>query len=197
MNTCCNRKLTSNIEAIIKNTNQNAAEEIRQDVSRILGNSRPPPSNISKEEAKALKKIKKNKSIIILKADKGNVTVIMDRIDYDYKMEEHLNKSGCYKVLNKDSSSKILRQVSNKIKKSSLDSTIKNRLIPNNAIIPRIYGVPKIHKTGVPLRPIINTTGSPTYWLAKYLANKLRPLYGNTPSYRCHQNPSHQSFQNL
>jgi len=107
----------------------------------------------------------------------------MDRTDYDHKMEEHLNNSGCYKVLNKDPSNKILRQVSNKIKNSSLDTNIKHRLIPNNAIIPRIYGVPKIHKTGVPLRPIVNTIGSPTYWLAKYLANKLRPLSGNTPSY--------------
>lgn len=65
-------------------------------------------------------------------------------------MEENLNNSGCYRVLNKDPSSKILRQVSNKIKKSSLDASIKNKLIPNNVIIPIIYGVPKIQKTGVP-----------------------------------------------
>lgn len=156
--------IINNIEVSIKNNDQNKAEEIRQDVSRILRNARPPPSNISKEEAIALKNIKNNKNIIILKADKGNATVIVNRTDYEHKMEEHLVNSGCYRVLNKDPSSKILRQLSDKIKNSSLDPSIKKKLIPNNAIIPRIYGVPKIHKSGVPLRPIVNSIGSPTYW---------------------------------
>ena len=49
--------------------------------------------------------------------------------------------------------------------------------------MPRIYGSPKIHKEGIPLRPIVNTIGSPTYHLAKFLAKRLRPLSGNTSSY--------------
>ena len=107
----------------------------------------------------------------------------MDRSDYDKKMEEHLNNSGCYKILNKDPSSKILKEVTNKIKNSSLDTITKKRITPSSSITPRIYGVPKIHKKGIPLRPIVNTIGSPTYLLAQYLAKKLRPLVGNTSSY--------------
>lgn len=42
---------------------------------------------------------------------------------------------------------------------------------------------PKIHKEGIPLRPIVNTIGSPIYDLAKFLAKKLCPLAGNTSSY--------------
>jgi len=56
-------------------------------------------------------------------------------------------------------------------------------LIPSCETIPRIYGLPKIHKEGVPLRPIVNTIGSPTYELAKYVAKILRPLVGNTDSF--------------
>jgi len=54
---------------------------------------------------------------------------------------------------------------------------------PSCEVIPRIYGLPKIHKEGVPLRPIVNTIGSPTYELAKYVAKLLKPLVGNTDSF--------------
>jgi len=49
--------------------------------------------------------------------------------------------------------------------------------------MPRIYGIPKIHKEGAPLRPIINTIGDPTYLLAKFVALKLKPLVGPTSSF--------------
>ena len=47
----------------------------------------------------------------------------------------------------------------------------------------QIYGSPKIHKQSAPLRPIVNTIGSPIYNLAKFLAERLKPLIGNTFSY--------------
>ena len=42
--------------------------------------------------------------------------------------------------------------------------------------------MPKIHKVGVPLRPILSTIGLPTYDLAKWLARILSPLAGKTSS---------------
>ncbi len=95
-------------------------------------------------------------------------------------MEERLNNSGCYKIINKDPSEKIMREVVKRIKESSLNDVTKKKIIPNSSITPRIYGAPKVHKPNIPLRPIVNTIGSPTYLLAKYLAKKLKPLSGNT-----------------
>jgi hypothetical protein len=46
-----------------------------------------------------------------------------------------------------------------------------------------LYGLPKIHKEGIPLRPIVNTIGSPTYELESYVAKILGPLVGGTESY--------------
>ena len=40
------------------------------------------------------------------------------------------------------------------------------------------YGMPKIHKEGVPLRPIVATCGSPNAVMAKWLANTLSPFLG-------------------
>lgn len=69
----------SNIEVAIKNTDQDVAEEIRQDVAKILRRAKPPSRNISKDESLALNNIRKNKNIIILKANKGNTIILMDR----------------------------------------------------------------------------------------------------------------------
>jgi hypothetical protein len=69
------------------------------------------------------------------------------------------------------------------IKNSSLDERLKKRLLSNSKITPRIYGLPKIHKDEFPLRPIVNTIGSPTYELAKYVAKILSPLVGHTDSF--------------
>ena len=41
---------------------------------------------------------------------------------------------------------------------------------------PKLYGLPKLHKPNIPMRPIVSFCGSPTYQLSKYLTNVLKPL---------------------
>ena len=48
---------------------------------------------------------------------------------------------------------------------------------------PQIYGLPKVHKEGIPLRPIVAAIGLPIHPLAKKLASILAPLSGNTFSH--------------
>ena len=47
------------------------------------------------------------------------------------------------------------------------------------ACSPKLYGLPKIHKKEIPLRPIVSSQGSVSYWVAKELARILKPLTGN------------------
>ena len=47
-------------------------------------------------------------------------------------------------------------------------------------IVPRFYGLPKVHKANTPLRTIVSSIGTITYASAKYLADILSPLVGNT-----------------
>ena len=42
----------------------------------------------------------------------------------------------------------------------------------DNPTLPRIYGLPKIHKTGKAMRPITSSINAPTYNLAKWLVQK-------------------------
>ena len=43
---------------------------------------------------------------------------------------------------------------------------------------PKFYGLPKIHKPSIPLRPTVSSTGTVTYSTAKELTNILKPLVG-------------------
>ena len=49
-------------------------------------------------------------------------------------------------------------------------------------VTPKIYGLPKVHKVNLQLRPIVAFVGSSTYNLSKFLINVLSPLLKQTYS---------------
>ena len=53
-------------------------------------------------------------------------------------------------------------------------------LYSSDGLCPRFYGLPKIHKLGIPLRPIVSFVNSLTYAISGYLARILSPVVGNT-----------------
>ena len=48
---------------------------------------------------------------------------------------------------------------------------------------PKFYGLPKIHKIGTPLRPIVSSRGSITYGVAKELVYIIKPLVDQSPNH--------------
>ena len=54
-------------------------------------------------------------------------------------------------------------------------------IYPYGCIAPKFYGLPKIHKTGIPLRPMVSSGDSVTYGVAKVIAKVLIPLVGKSP----------------
>ena len=67
-------------------------------------------------------------------------------------------------------------------KKGSIAQNLYNLLRSSGGSTPLLYGLPKIHKPNVPLRPIVSFMQSPTYQLSKHLTRILSPLIGNTDS---------------
>ena len=51
---------------------------------------------------------------------------------------------------------------------------------PTGASAPWFYGLPKICKKDVPLKPIVSSIGSVTYEVTKELARILKPLFGKS-----------------
>lgn len=66
------------------------------------------------------------------------------------------------------------------IKATDWPDIIRSMLIPSGSVSPCIYGLPKIHKTGNLLCPIVNMRDSPTYEIAKYLTTLMKPHQGLT-----------------
>ena len=51
-------------------------------------------------------------------------------------------------------------------------------MYPTGASPPKFYGLPKIHKKNIPLRPIVSSIGSVSYGVAKELSKIIKPLMG-------------------
>ena len=73
---------------------------------------------------------------------------------------------------------KLLSLLKNIKVEGSLQEHIYMKMYPTRAGSPKFYGLPKIYKTGVPLRPILSSRGIVSYETAKELARILRLLVG-------------------
>ena len=115
----------------------------------------------------------KNSKIIILKSDKGNGVVVMDKTDY-------LNKA--LSIINTDKFRKIngipitcyerkLNRLLLKLNKlNCLSYDIYQQMYASGSKLRIFYGLPKVHKNNVPLRSIISDTGTLCHKTAHYLA---------------------------
>nr|XP_046235715.1 uncharacterized protein LOC124054085 [Scatophagus argus] len=153
-------------------------------VTTTLSSAKVPPSNISTEERKALISLQKDQDIMILSADKGRCTVILNTQDYHSKVATLLSDTATSEKLKRNPTSNYKQQLISYLQKLEKDQLINRKLYfqlyPGEAT-PCLYGLPKIHKEGVPLRPIVSSINSVTYKVAKHLAHILAPLVGHSP----------------
>ena len=115
----------------------------------------------------------------------GVAMVIMDQQDYTNKTQALLQDTSIYKVFPKDPTSQLKNKLINLLKDikqtGGLTTQKYKQLYPTSAVPPKFYGLPKIHKTGTPLRPIVSSRGSITYGVAKELSHIIKPLVGQSP----------------
>ena len=104
-------------------------------------------------------------SIRFLPADKGNATVILNDHQYIDKVEEHIESSGCYTILNKDPTTPIHDKLYRILLKFKKEGKINSETMRNMRQLhprwPQLYGQPKIHKLGAPIRPVVSFYNTP------------------------------------
>ena len=131
-----------------------------------------------------MKELKNDITRMMLTTDKGMSMVVMDREEYIQKSEELLSES-TYKILPTDPTNKYKNKLISLPKaikaEVGINETTFRRLYPTGAGSPKFYGLPKVQKEGMPLRPIISSIGSVTYETAKELARILKPLVRRSP----------------
>nr|VZI01066.1 unnamed protein product [Spirometra erinaceieuropaei] len=171
---------TASFESVLRQTGatDEAKDLLRHRVSSLLMSHRKTHS-LLRDEQKALRELKADTEIVILPADNGRSTVILDKVDYRNKALMRLNDRESYMVSDAASLKSLLVRVNrvlSRLKEKVI--TVKEWYIakPTETLMARFYGLPKVHKPDVPLRPIVSLRGTPTYGLANWLFQKLRFL---------------------
>jgi hypothetical protein len=152
------------VEKAIVTLPEETAEEIRQETVRILKGSRQPKDNLTVAERRALLSLKSNASLTVFPADKGYAAVVMGTSNYNRKISTLLQDMA-YAMLKTDPTESIERKTVLLLKMSSFPEEVCQQVRTQGSRPPRLYGLPEIHKPGVPLRPIVSTIGSPAYRL--------------------------------
>ena len=116
--------------------------------------------NITKEEQKAIAELKRDNTRIILTDDKGISLVVMNKEDCVKKADQLLSQP-IYRTISSDPTTKCKNKLINLLKTIKTDGGISEalyrRLYPKGAGYPKFYRLPKIHKEGIPLRPIVSS----------------------------------------
>ncbi|XP_076047286.1 uncharacterized protein LOC143028808 [Oratosquilla oratoria] len=155
--------------------------------TKIVGalKSKQTSRSLTTEETKALAELRRDRSIVVLTSDKGRSTVVLDKEDYDQKALALLQDTQTYTIVPQDPTKKLQAKVERELKELRENRIINDvewkKMRPGDSTIPKFYGLPKVHKENIPLRPIVAFRNSPTYHLASYLAKLLRPLVTDSP----------------
>lgn len=172
-------EMVTAVEEIAPMLSEDQAGELRYEIKKILKKPIKPKDNLAYEERKAIRMLKSKENIVILKADKGNKTVVMDKREYTDKLNCALSDS-CFVKVKKDPTdtegrklTKLLTEVERRgeiTRAKRLSWTVKAPMCPV------VYGLPKVHKDNVPLRTVFSFTNSPVYMVSKELSRILQPL---------------------
>ena len=150
-------------------------------------------SNLSKEELKALHNLRKQKHLVIQKADNGSTVVITEKNVYINKMKWIDSDTTKFERINIEEEKQLnfffkkekkVIELIKRLENEGKNSEKEYELIYPTGSRPGIFnGSPKFHKpviTNCPkFRPILSMIGTPTYKLAKFLVSILLPITSN------------------
>ena len=134
-----------------------------------------------------MKDLKSNQSIVIRDADKGSAVVVMDRDRYIAEAMRHLSDNSTYVKLDNDPSAQYAKELDQLIKRLERNGTIEADMatyaLPEEHKPGRLYLRPKVHKVGVPGRPVISCSGALTEHVSEIVDCLIKPLLPHVTSY--------------
>ena len=175
----------------IYNNSQDAKNRIRTSIKdtafKCFYNYKSEQDEETKNIIATLKALSTDPSIVILKPDKGNGVVILNKADYESKMNSIIQDCTKFTLINdNDWFKRILKhedQVNRYLYKlcqeKIIDKPLYDHLHLSSSRPGILYGLPKIHKMSIPLRPILSSIGTCGYKIAKFLVPILEPITSN------------------
>nr|VZI18123.1 unnamed protein product [Spirometra erinaceieuropaei] len=143
---------------------------IRHKMSSLLMAHRPRDV-LSKVERDALKELRADNDLVIVPADKGRSTVVLDRTDYNQKAKSLFEDRQSYVPCEYNSIKTLTREINATplaMENSGAISPIDRRMArAQETALARFYSLLKVHKEGAPFRPTASLTGTPSYGRGK------------------------------
>jgi len=137
-------------------------------------------SSIPPHLRRAAKELKQNNDVIVRKADKSSIYVILNRTEYMDKLNIILSDTSKFKRIKKDPTEVLKKEANDLITMlNAVQGDLHLQKIIGDYGPGYIYGNVKIHKPDNPLRPIISQVLTPTYQLAKTLNKIITPFIPN------------------
>jgi len=138
------------VEKACRAMEEEEAEDFRSEILGTLRSARCPQSNLTVQEQKAVSDLKRHPSVMILPADKGRATVVLDKAEYEEKVLRMLSDGKTYEQLKKDPTASYKRKlvaILTRLKdEGKLSDELYSRLYPTSEKIPQLFCLPKIHK---------------------------------------------------
>lgn len=126
---------------------------VRTQIIGLLQRPKLPASNIT------IQHLKQDKDIMILPSDKGQAVVVLDRVEYDNKIRTLLDNCSTYQIITKNPTPSLERKMNSTLlslhRDAQLSKQLYDQLRSTAGLTPRLYGLPKIRKSGRPLRLLL------------------------------------------
>ena len=156
------------------------------DVNRILNTytGKPIHTNITKADHLALENLRKYKDQMIVTTDKGVALVVMDKTKYITKCKTCIQNNSVYQHLSKDTSPSIFKEhikILQDYKNNNFISETEYILLRHHcssSTAARFYGLSKIHKSNMPIHPIVLACVIATFNTAKFITKILQNYCG-------------------
>ena len=124
----------------------------------------------------AARELRDNNSIVIRRADKSAIFVILDKEAYLNKIDNVLSDQSKFKAIKRNPTETLKTKLNKIIDAANAKiGDVHFKKITGEYRPGYLYGNVKIHKQGEPIRPIISQIPSPTYHLAKTLNALISP----------------------
>jgi hypothetical protein len=159
---------------------------VRREVAGALKGFKRSAHNLSKEEREAFKVLRGLEEVMILPADKGSCTVVLDTPVYKDRLGAIL-REGPYEEMKRDPGQTFRKRLATLLRPLCEAQLLERgtflRLCPTHFDSPYLFGLPKVHKVGCPLRPIVGMRNTLFAPLSRFLADVLAPYAKEGESY--------------
>ncbi|XP_065176129.1 uncharacterized protein LOC135805933 [Sycon ciliatum] len=117
---------------------------------------------LTRREKEALSTLRRNEGIVVKPSDKSKGFVVMSRDSYVQKANVILECRDSYERcdVKVEDLGKHTRKKVAEITQHKLPQPLAKAILPHNSRPSQFYGLPKDHKPGLPLRPVVSTCGS-------------------------------------